>query len=86
MTDHTDSAPEGEESLSLEERLTRLDEIVGDLEGDQVELDRALELFEEGIAHVRAAEKALSETELRVEELLGDGEASKTRSFEEDSE
>ena len=32
-----------------------------------------LELFEEGIRHVREAERVLSETQLRVEELLAGG-------------
>ncbi|MDX1567278.1 MAG: exodeoxyribonuclease VII small subunit, partial [Longimicrobiales bacterium] len=64
-TEATDEEP------GLEERLKRLDEIVAALEGDEVDLDRALTLFEEGVGHVRAAEKALAEAELRVEELLG---------------
>ena len=67
--------------LSLEQRLRRLEEIVGALESDELELDRALRLFEEGVAHLRSAEKTLSETELRVEELLGDGSDALTRPF-----
>ena len=43
------------------------------LERDLVGLEQALELFEEGIGHVRAAERVLSETQLRVEELLAGG-------------
>jgi len=34
---------------SFESRLDRLEAIVHELEGDQVELARALELFEEGV-------------------------------------
>ena len=70
------------EELSLEGRLERLEQIVGALEADELELERALKLFEEGIRHVRRAEKVLSETELRVEELLGDGADARTRPFE----
>lgn len=66
----------------LEERLRRLEEIVSSLEADEVDLDRALRLFEEGIRHVRAAERILSETELRVEELLQEGAEARTRPFE----
>jgi exodeoxyribonuclease VII small subunit len=55
---------------TLEGRLKRLEQILVALEADELELERALELFEEGVAHVRAAERVLSETELRVEELL----------------
>jgi len=69
----------GEDELGLEARLERLDEIVAALEGDEVNLDEALSLFEEGVGHVRAAEKALAQAELRVEELLGDGEDAETR-------
>ena len=56
--------------MSFEQRLRRLEEIVGELESDQIDLERALALFEEGVAHVRAAEKILAEAELKVEELL----------------
>ena len=54
----------------LESRLKRLEQIVSSLEADDLELERALALFEEGVAHVRAAEKILAEAELKVEELL----------------
>jgi exodeoxyribonuclease VII small subunit len=59
---------------TLEERLSRLEEILALMESDEVELEEALKLFEEGVSHVRAAEKVLSETELKVEELLASGE------------
>ena len=59
--------------LSLEARLRRLEEILARMESDDVALEEALELFEEGVAHVRDAERVLSETELRVEELLDGG-------------
>jgi len=54
----------------LESRLKRLDQIVSALEVDDLDLEKALALFEEGVAHVRAAEKILAEAELKVEELL----------------
>lgn len=63
-----------DESGSLEGRLRRLEEILARLEADDVELEKALALFEEGVALVRDAEKVLAETELRVEELLSSGE------------
>ena len=44
------------------------------MESDEVALEEALKLFEEGVGHVREAEKVLAETELRVEELLSSGE------------
>lgn len=58
---------------TLEGRLARLEEILARMESDDVVLEEALRLFEEGVGHVREAERVLSETELRVEELLAGG-------------
>ena len=69
-------SPPNDEEPGLEGRLGRLDQILASLEADDIELEGALSLFEEGVAHVRAAERLLAEAELRVEELLGDGERS----------
>ena len=69
------------DSLSLEDRITRLELILTRLESDEVPLEQALELFEEGVTHVREAERVLSETQLRVEELLAGG---KTRELDVD--
>ncbi|MSR36161.1 MAG: exodeoxyribonuclease VII small subunit [Gemmatimonadetes bacterium] len=60
----------GAPDAGLETRLKRLEQIVSALEMDDLELERALALFEEGVAHVRAAEKILAQAELKVEELL----------------
>ena len=81
MTDET--AGEGGKGVTLEARLRRLEEIVGQLETQELELDRALALFEEGVSHVREAERALAAAELRVEELLGEGDHLTTRVLEE---
>ncbi|MFO8173394.1 MAG: exodeoxyribonuclease VII small subunit [Gemmatimonadota bacterium] len=72
------------EGPSLEARLRRLEEIVGQLETEELELDRALALFEEGVTHVKEAEGSLAAAELRVEELLG--ESGRTRPMEEEEE
>jgi exodeoxyribonuclease VII small subunit len=64
----------GQPGPTLEGRLRRLEEIVAQLEAEDLELEKALTLFEEGVAHVREAETALSAAELRVEELLGSGD------------
>lgn len=71
------------EEPTLEERLRRLDEIVRVLEGGEVELDKGLALFEEGVGHIRAAEKLLSQAELRIEELVGESGELETRPLEE---
>jgi len=68
MTQQDESRP------PLESRLSRLEEILARMEADDVALEEALALFEEGVTHVREAERVLAETELRVEELLANGE------------
>ena len=51
---------------ALAEELARLEEIVRKLETDDVELDEALVLFEEGVARLRAARERLTAAELKV--------------------
>lgn len=57
---------------TLERRIARLEAIVRELEGDRLELQEALELFEEGVRHLKEAEGLLSQTELRIERLIAD--------------
>ncbi|APR83145.1 Exodeoxyribonuclease VII small subunit protein [Minicystis rosea] len=56
---------------SFEEATRRLSQIVAELEGGDLPLDRSLSLFEEGVRLARAAEDRLDRAEKRVEELLG---------------
>jgi len=71
----TDAQPDSQtEGASLESRLGRLEEILARMEADDIDLEEALGLFEEGVTHVREAEKFLARAELRVEELLAGGE------------
>ena len=65
----------------LEGSLRRLEEILAKLESQDLELGAALELFQEGVEHIRRAEGLLAQAELQVEELLGDGGASETGPF-----
>ena len=76
----------GEEAPSLEERLKRLEEIVRSLEAADLDMEGALELFEEGVEHVRGAEATLRVAELKVEELLGPEDDPVIRPLEEDPE
>lgn len=55
---------------TLEQRLDRLDEIVHALEREDLELEQAMKLFEEGIGHLRHAQELLNNAELRIERLL----------------
>ena len=60
--------PAGPESV--EEQLRRLEAIVDQLAGDGIELDAALQLFEEGVARLRAVTARLSDVETRVKTLV----------------
>lgn len=55
----------------LDGRLERIEEIVRLLDSDSLGLDEALALFEEGVGHLRRAQRILERAELRVEELIG---------------
>ncbi len=57
---------------TLSADLRRLEEIVRTLESDDTDLDKALGLFEEGVARLRAARDRLGEAEARVQKVLED--------------
>ena len=59
-------------SDSLSSDLRRLEEIVRGLEAEDTDLDRALLLFEEGVARLRSARERLTEAEARVQKVLED--------------
>ena len=54
----------------FEECLERLEKIVAELEKGEVSLDRALELFDEGMKLSGSCRKELEEAEGKVEVLL----------------
>jgi exodeoxyribonuclease VII small subunit len=56
--------------MKFEERLARLEEIAAELEGDELELARALTLFEEGIENLRAATEELAQADVRIQRLV----------------
>ena len=56
--------------MTFEERLARLEAIAAELEGDDLELAKALALFEEGIENLRAAAEELAKADVRVQKLV----------------
>lgn len=58
-----------QESQTFEQSLTRLEEIVRQMERGDVPLEKALSLFEEGTGLVGACTKLLDEAELKVVQL-----------------
>lgn len=65
------SVPYSRPTDSLAADLARLEAIVYELEGD-VDLDRALALFEEGVRYLQQAKSRLNEAEARVQRVLED--------------
>jgi exodeoxyribonuclease VII small subunit len=55
---------------TIADDLTRLEEIVRRLESDDIELDAALALFEEGVARLRSARERLAAADLKVQTVL----------------
>jgi len=51
-------------------QLERLEAIVRRLESEDLDLDEALKLFEEGIERLRVAREQLSQAELKVKKVL----------------
>lgn len=62
------------EKLTFEKGLGRLEELVHELESDDLNLDKSLELFEEGIKLTRSLNKKLDEAEKKLEVLSKDPE------------
>ena len=56
--------------VSLQDELRQLEEIVRRLEANDLDLDAALALFEEGIARLRAARERLQDAEVRIQRVL----------------
>ena len=56
--------------MTFERSLARLEEIVAELDADDVELDRALRLFEEGVERLREATAELGRAEAQVKLLV----------------
>ena len=58
--------------MSFEQTLARLEQIASSLDRDDLPLEEALRLFEEGIAKLREANAALGEAEGKVQRLIED--------------
>jgi exodeoxyribonuclease VII small subunit len=68
--------PMTERQDGLEGRLEKLESIVDRLERDELELEEALDLFEEGITHVKEAFRVIEQSQLRVEKLVVEADGS----------
>jgi exodeoxyribonuclease VII small subunit len=59
-----------EKKATLQDDLKRLEEIVRALEAEEIDLDKAITLFEEGVKRLRTAREQLTAVEQRVQKVL----------------
>jgi exodeoxyribonuclease VII small subunit len=74
-----------EQPKSFEASLEALEEIVQQLEGGDLPLEKSLEFFEQGIKLSRQCQERLSQAERRIEVLLRDNQGRPVVSAFEDS-
>jgi len=55
--------------IKFEKAMTRLENIVAELESGDLDIDKSLEIFEEGIKMSRLCSKKLNEAEAKIEKL-----------------
>ncbi|MEM1159720.1 MAG: exodeoxyribonuclease VII small subunit [Pseudomonadota bacterium] len=60
--------------MSFEEALAALEDVVRNLEGGQVPLDKSIDLYERGQSLRKHCEDRLKAAELRVEKIVASGE------------
>lgn len=74
MRSEKDPAAGAADEARFETAMERLEEIVERMEGEALELDEALALYEEGVRLLRATQGVLDRSEARIHELLADGD------------
>jgi exodeoxyribonuclease VII small subunit len=67
---------------SFEDSLSKLESIVSQLESGDLPLERALEIFEDGVGLARLCQSHLAEAERKVEMLLRERGELKTAPFD----
>lgn len=65
-----ESAAPSASAAPFEARLERLEAIVRELDDEDVPLDRALTLFEEGVGELKAAQASLAQAEATLKVLV----------------
>ena len=55
--------------IKFEKAIQRLEKIVDDLEKGEMDIDKSLEVFEEGIKMSRVCSKKLNEAEAKIQKL-----------------
>ncbi len=69
----TDASPDSA-IPDFETSLNELEQLVDQMEQGELTLEQSLQHFERGIKLTKTCQQALKEAELKVQQLLGDGE------------
>lgn len=59
-----------QDNPSFRNEIERLEKIVRSLEGDDLDLDQALDLFQEGVGRLKTARDLLAKSEFTVQRVL----------------
>ncbi len=65
--------------IKFEKAMSRLEKIVEELESGDLDIDKSLEIFEEGIKMSRLCSKKLNEAEAKIEKLTKDKKGELTK-------
>jgi exodeoxyribonuclease VII small subunit len=71
-----------EDSLSFEEALKRIEQILKQLENRDLDLEEAISLYEEGLRLIYFCEEKLKNARTRIEVILKDRESFKLETLE----
>ena len=77
----TEQSPPDPDALSFEEALSLLEQIVAQLEGGDLPLDRAIEEYQTGMRLVRACRERLRAAEQRIEMVTAAEQGAQVRPF-----
>ncbi len=67
--------------VNMEQTLNQLEEIVSKLESDEVDLDEALKLFEDGVKLSDQVQKKLKDSELKLKQVIESSEGFSLEDF-----
>jgi len=73
-------------NLKFEDAMHRLEEIVGQMERSDMDLDKSLSLFEEGVGLVRFCSSKLEEAKKKVEILVKKGDKMSAEPFKSEDD
>lgn len=57
------------EKITFEESINSLEKIISQLENGECTLDKSIELFEEGMKHIKDCRNALNTAEMKINSL-----------------